>query len=58
MTSGNYACPTCGYENLEPGLCPDCSMNLEEVCPDCGNATSACTCEGKEEENAEKEEKE
>lgn len=45
MVPKNYVCPTCGYEEPEPGNCPDCGMELEEVCSRCGNAKSECVCE-------------
>jgi predicted amidophosphoribosyltransferase len=55
MAKGNFVCPTCGYEDVKPGLCPDCSMELEESCPDCGNPKSECICEvNKEEEEEQK----
>ena len=54
MTRGMFACPTCGYEDGKPGLCPDCSMELEETCPDCGNPRSECICEVNQEEEEEK----
>lgn len=51
MPKGNYVCPTCGYEDIEPGICPDCSMELEQICPECGNPKKECMCDkGKEEE--------
>ena len=54
MAEVAYVCPTCGYEDVKPGLCPDCSMDLDEICSDCGNPVSECTCEmfheGEEEE--------
>jgi predicted amidophosphoribosyltransferase len=55
MAKSQYVCPTCGYEDIKPGLCPDCSMELDEVCPDCGNPKSECICEMNE-DKAEKEE--
>ena len=56
MAESHYVCPTCGYEDIKQGLCPDCSMDLEEVCPDCGNAKSDCVCElNKDEEEKEEE---
>jgi len=45
MPKGEYACPTCGYEDIEPGICPDCSMELEKICPECGNPKNECICE-------------
>lgn len=54
MPENHYICQTCGYEDVKPGLCPDCSMELEEVCPDCGNVKSECVCEiGREAEEEE-----
>jgi len=53
MPKTNYVCSTCGYEDIKPGLCPDCSMELEEVCPDCGNAKSECVCEVNHDEEEE-----
>ena len=53
MSESHYVCPTCGYEDVKAGLCPDCSMDLEEVCPDCGNAKSECVCEISKEEDKE-----
>lgn len=50
MPKSTYVCPTCGYEDVKPGLCPDCSMDLEEVCPDCGNPKPECVCEINQEE--------
>jgi len=50
MPRSTYVCPTCGYEDIRPGLCPDCSMELEEVCPDCGNSKSECICKVSQEE--------
>lgn len=54
MTKSNYICQTCGYESVSPGMCPDCSMELEEVCNDCGNPKSGCVCENNKEEEEEK----
>lgn len=56
MAKGMFTCPTCGYEDVKPGLCPDCSMELEETCADCGNPRSECICEGDKEEEEQKEE--
>jgi len=54
MPKTTFVCPTCGYEDMEPGLCPDCSMELEEICPDCGNPRPECVCEEKHVEEEEK----
>ena len=40
-----YVCPVCGYEEREPGLCPDCGIEVEEMCSRCGNPKSECVCE-------------
>jgi len=49
-----YVCPTCGYEDVEPGNCPDCSMELEKICPECGNPKDECLCEVNDEEEEQK----
>jgi predicted amidophosphoribosyltransferase len=55
MAKTNFVCPSCGYEDMEPGMCPDCSMELEEICPECGNARSECVCEVSKLDEEEKE---
>ena len=55
--SRTYVCQTCGYESPEPGNCPDCGEDLEEMCLRCGNSKSECVCEVGEEEEEVKEEK-
>ena len=55
LPGSTYQCPTCGFEDVKPGLCPDCSMDLEEVCNDCGNVKSECTCELNKDEEEEEE---
>ena len=49
-----YVCPTCGYEDVKPGVCPDCSAELEETCEECGNTLDDCVCELHQDEEKEK----
>jgi hypothetical protein len=53
MANNAFVCPTCGYEDVKPGMCPDCNMDLDEICPDCGSPKSECVCEMKQEEEEE-----
>ena len=57
MPRKTYVCPTCGLEEIEQGNCPDCGMEMEEICSRCGNAKSECVCkvDTDEEESTEKE---
>ena len=32
-----YVCPSCFYEQKEPGVCLDCKVPLIASCPVCGN---------------------
>ena len=49
-----YVCPTCGFEDVKPGVCPDCSAELEETCEECGNTLDDCVCEVRQDEEKEK----
>ena len=55
MSTKRYVCPSCEFEGVEPGNCPDCDMALEEVCSRCGNSKSECVCDVEEEKGKEKE---
>jgi len=43
-----YRCPECGYESVDPGLCPICEVDLEELCR-CGSGEFSKDCCEREE---------
>ena len=40
----NYKCPVCGMESDKAGECEVCQVQLEEVCENCGEIETNCSC--------------
>ena len=40
----DYKCPSCNMEYHEAGECDSCGVDLEAICPNCGETESDCSC--------------
>lgn len=45
MLMSQFRCQKCRYTIDHVGLCPDCGIALEKVCPFCGEDERICTCD-------------
>ena len=52
MAKSCFLCPSCGFEDTMPGTCPECSLELEEICKKCGNTLDECVCDSEPEDQA------